>query len=145
ARWRRVRWRREHGRQHHAGPVGRFGGLRSGRAALRDRGVRGRRGHGSGSAADAGVVDAIPLTNRGYSRSRGGGGGADTGLRPSRRASALLQVAGSVDAELLELVAQGAEGDAERGRGLGLVVLAFLKRLLDGGAFDLFDVRGQRA
>src|SRR3546814_6162856 len=51
----------------------------------------------------------------------------------------------SVDAELLELVAQGAEGDAEGGGGLGLVVAVFLQGLLDGGAFDFLDVRGQGA
>src|SRR5690606_13714710 len=53
--------------------------------------------------------------------------------------------AGSVDAELLELVAQGAEGDAQRGGGLGLVVAVLLQGLLDGGAFDLLDVGGQGA
>src|SRR3546814_9856057 len=52
--------------------------------------------------------------------------------------------AGSVDAELLELVPQGAEGDAQGG-GLGLVVAVFLQGLLDGGAFDFLDVRGQGA
>ncbi len=51
----------------------------------------------------------------------------------------------SVDAELLELVTQRAEGDAQRGRRLGLVVAALGERLLDRRAFDLFDVRGQRA
>src|SRR5690606_11060152 len=51
----------------------------------------------------------------------------------------------SVDAQLLELVAQGAEGDAQRGGGLGLVVAVLLQGLLDGGAFDLLDVGGQGA
>src|SRR5690606_23272713 len=46
----------------------------------------------------------------------------------------------SVDAQLLELVAQRAEGDAQGGRGLGLVVAVFLQGLLDGGALDLLDV-----
>src|SRR3546814_6608072 len=46
---------------------------------------------------------------------------------------------GSVDAELFELVAQGAEGDAQGGGGLGLVVAVFLQGLLDGGEFDLLD------
>src|SRR3546814_2331577 len=46
---------------------------------------------------------------------------------------------GSVDAELFELVAQGAEGDAQGGGGLGFVVAVFLQGLLDGGAFDLLD------
>src|SRR3546814_18043313 len=44
-----------------------------------------------------------------------------------------------------ELVAQGAEGDAQGGGGLGLVVAVFLQGLLDGGALDLLDVRGQGA
>src|SRR5690606_1241087 len=52
---------------------------------------------------------------------------------------------GSVDAELLELVAQGAEGDAQRRRGAGLVVAVFLQRLLDRGALDFLDVGGQGA
>src|SRR5690606_3557355 len=78
---------------------------------------------------------------------RGAGGGA----RPcaGSRLKPLLQGAGwwggSVDAELLELVAQGAEGDAQGGGGLGLVVAVFLQGLLDGGAFDLLDVGGQGA
>src|SRR3546814_11211967 len=46
----------------------------------------------------------------------------------------------SVDPELLELVPQGTEGDAQGG-GLGLVVAVFLQGLLDGGAFDFLDVR----
>src|SRR3546814_7397830 len=50
----------------------------------------------------------------------------------------------SVDPELLELVPQGTEGDAQGG-GLGLVVAVFLQGLLDGGAFDFLDVRGQGA
>jgi hypothetical protein len=49
----------------------------------------------------------------------------------------------SVDAEPLELVAQRAEGDAQRGRGPGLVVEVFLQRLLDGGALDLLDEEGR--
>src|SRR3546814_9647202 len=37
------------------------------------------------------------------------------------------------------------EGDAQGGGGLGLVVAVLLQGLLDGGAFDFLDVRGQGA
>src|SRR5690606_3778653 len=40
---------------------------------------------------------------------------------------------------------QRPEGDAQCSGGLGLVVAVFLQGLLDGGAFDFLDVRGQGA
>src|SRR5690606_25866276 len=56
-------------------------------------------------------------------RSRAVGGVAPTygSLSGVRARSGGARRRGSVDAELLELVAQGAEGDAQGGGGLGLV------------------------
>src|SRR3546814_8241363 len=68
-----------------------------------------------------------------------------SGTWPAAKVGATARRPASVDAELLELVAQGAEGDAQGGGGLGLVVAVFLQGLLDGGAFDFLDVRGQGA
>ena len=51
----------------------------------------------------------------------------------------------SVDAELLQLVAQRAEGDAQLRGGLGLVVTVVLQRLFDGLALDFLDEAGQGA
>src|SRR5687768_6317777 len=50
----------------------------------------------------------------------------------------------SIDPQLLQLVAQRAKGDAQRGGRLGLVVAVVLERLLDGVAFDFLDVARQR-
>src|SRR5690606_14400247 len=51
----------------------------------------------------------------------------------------------SVDPQLLQLVPQRPEGDAQRRGGAGLVVAVFLQGVLDGGALDLLDVGGQGA
>src|SRR5690606_20830520 len=51
----------------------------------------------------------------------------------------------SINPKLLKLVPQCPEGDAQRGCGLGLVVTVLAQRVLDGGALDLLDVRGQGA
>ena len=48
-------------------------------------------------------------------------------------------------AQLFQLVAQRAEGDAELGGGLGLVLAVVFQRLLDRGAFQVLDIGGQRA
>ena len=50
---------------------------------------------------------------------------------------------GSVDPEFLELVPQRAEGDAQGGGRLGLVVAGFLEGLFDRLALDVFDVGGE--
>src|SRR5690606_12737539 len=78
---------------------------------------------------------------------RGDVGGHFAGLDRggSRSYGPIWAARGSVDPELLELVAQGAEGDAQGRGGAGLVVAVFLQRVLDGGALDLLDVRGQGA
>src|SRR5690606_38709230 len=51
----------------------------------------------------------------------------------------------SINPKLLKLVPQCPEGDAQRGCGLGLVVTVLAQRVLEGGALDLLDVRGQGA
>ena len=54
-------------------------------------------------------------------------------------------VAASVDAQLLQFVAQRAEGDAQLRGGAGLVVAVVGQRLLDRLAFDFLDEAGQGA
>src|SRR5690606_7779469 len=49
----------------------------------------------------------------------------------------------SVDFQLLQLVAPGAEGDAQLGGGLGLVEGVVLRRMLDGLALDCLYEVGQ--
>jgi hypothetical protein len=55
------------------------------------------------------------------------------------------RVRNSLDSQLLQLVAQGAEGDAELGGGLGLVVAVVGQRLFDRLALDFLDEAGQGA
>src|SRR5690606_16139661 len=50
-----------------------------------------------------------------------------------------------VNAQLFELVPQRPESNAQRRGGTRLVVAVFLQGVLDGGALDLLDVRGQGA
>ena len=50
-----------------------------------------------------------------------------------------------VDPELLQLVPQRPEGDAQLRGGAGLVVAVVLQRLLDGLALDFLDEAGQGA
>ena len=55
------------------------------------------------------------------------------------------RVRNSLDPQLLQLVAQGAKGDAELGGGLGLVVAVVGQRLFDRLALDFLDEAGQGA
>ncbi|MOA30727.1 hypothetical protein D3C78_1518350 [compost metagenome] len=45
--------------------------------------------------------------------------------------------------QLLQLVTQRAEGDAQLRGSAGLVPAVFFQRALDGTALELFDIRGQ--
>src|SRR5690606_20712276 len=51
----------------------------------------------------------------------------------------------SINPQLLQLVPQRPERDPQRRGGLGLVVAVLAQGVLDGGALDLLDVRGQGA
>ena len=64
---------------------------------------------------------------------------AQSTLRVGRERGSLL-----LDAQFLQLVAQGAEGDAQLGGGAGLVVAVVGQGLLDGLALDLLDEVRQR-
>src|SRR5690606_35252736 len=76
---------------------------------------------------------------RHYHRWRGGGpaGGGGAAAKAARAAS--------FHAQLLQLVAQGAEGDAQLRRGPGFVPAVVFQRLLHRRPLQLLNVRGQGA